>query len=157
MNLRELIKSPGSRLSFTRELSTDRLALPAVLGYNVPPAAEGEIVNNAGALTLRCVIRADLHCQCDRCTREFDTQVNIPLEYGLAAELEDEEDPDYFLLNGDELDIDDLLESGYILNMDMQFLCRDDCKGLCPRCGADLNDGPCGQTATQEQSLSVRA
>ena len=155
MNLRELIKSPGSRLSFTRELSTDRLALPAVLGYNVPPAAEGEIVNNAGALTLRCVIRADLHCQCDRCTREFDMPVNIPLEYGLAAELEDEEDPDYFLLNGDELDIDDLLESGYILNMDMQFLCRDDCKGLCPRCGADLNDGPCGCKAESDPRLAV--
>ncbi len=38
----------------------------------------------------------------------------------------------------------DVLETCFILNMDQKFLCSEDCKGLCERCGRNLNDGPCG-------------
>mgnify|MGYP002624301755 CR=1 FL=1 len=54
-----------------------------------------------------------------------------------------------------ELDIDDLLESVYILSMDRQILCREDCKGLCPRCGADLNEGACGCGKESDPRLAV--
>ena len=155
INLHELILKPGSSLPFRKELSLERLDFPAVLSYNTVPVGEGVITNNAGALTLRGAIRSSLHCVCDRCTREFDRETEVPLEVPLAAELEDEENPDYFLLTGEELDIDDLLESAFILSMDPQMLCREDCKGLCPRCGADLNNGPCGCRKDSDPRLAV--
>ena len=155
INLRAVIQNPGSRLPFRRELTADRLNSPSVVSFIEPPVGEGVIANNAGALTLRGSITAALRCVCDRCTAEFEKRVDIPLEVPLATELQDEENPDYFLLEGDELDIDDLLESGYILNMDSQFLCREDCKGLCPRCGADLNDGPCNCGKELDPRLAV--
>ena len=155
INLHELIQKPGSSLPFRKELSLERLDFPAVTDYDVPPSGEGVIVNNAGALTLRGTIRAGMRCVCDRCAREFHADVEIPLEAALAAELEDEENPDYFLLNGDELDIDDLLETAFILSMEPQMLCREDCKGLCPRCGADLNNGPCGCKKESDPRLAV--
>ena len=58
MNLHELLLNPGSRLPFRCELSTDRLDFPAVLSYTAAPVGEGFIVNNAGALTLRCAAYA---------------------------------------------------------------------------------------------------
>ena len=155
IDLRAVIQNPGSRLPFRRELSLERLDSPSVAAFTEAPVGEGVITNNAGALTLRGSITAGLRCVCDRCTAEFDKRVDIPLEVPLAAGPEDEENPDYFLLDGDELDIDDLLESGYILNMDPQFLCREDCKGLCPRCGADLNLGPCGCGKESDPRLAV--
>ena len=155
IDLRAVIQNPGSRLPFRRELAADRLNSPSVVSFIEPPVGEGVIANNAGALTLRGSITAALRCVCDRCTAEFEKRVDIPLEVPLATELQDEENPDYFLLEGDELDIDDLLESGYILNMDSQFLCREDCKGLCPRCGADLNDGPCDCGKELDPRLAV--
>ena len=155
INLRELIRTPGARLSFRRELSCERLSFPAVLSYLEPPVGEGEISNSADLLTLCGHIRAVMRCACDRCAREFDKTVDFPADVRLAAELEDEEDPDYYLLNGDELDIDDLLESVFILGMDPQILCRDDCKGLCPRCGADLNEGGCRCQAESDPRLAV--
>ena len=155
MNLHELLLNPGSRLPFRCELSTDRLDFPAVLSYTAAPVGEGFIVNNAGALTLRGTLSASLRCVCDRCAAEFDREVSYPLDIPLASELQDEENPDYFLLDGDELDLEELLETVFILNMDTRFLCRDDCKGLCSRCGKNLNEGPCGCRTESDPRLAV--
>ena len=116
MNLHELLLNPGSRLPFRCELSTDRLDFPAVLSYTAAPVGEGFIVNNAGALTLRGTLSAAMRCVCDRCAAEFDREVSYPLDVPLASELQDEENPDYFLLEGDELDLEELLETVFILN-----------------------------------------
>ena len=134
MNLHELLLNPGSRLPFRCELSTDRLDFPAVLSYTAAPVGEGFIVNNAGALTLRGTLSAAMRC---------------------ASELQDEENPDYFLLEGDELDLEELLETVFILNMDTRFLCRADCKGLCSRCGKNLNEGPCDCRTESDPRLAV--
>ena len=155
VDLRELIRTPGARLPFRHELGTERLSFPAVLSFTEIPVGEGVISNSADVLTLRGHIHSVMRCVCDRCAKEFDKTVDLPLEVRLAAELEDEEDPDYFLLNGDELDIDDLLESAFILGMDPQILCREDCKGLCPRCGADLNEGACTCRTESDPRLAV--
>ena len=155
INLRELIRTPGARLSFRHELNCERLFFPAVLSFIEPPVGEGVISNSADVLELHGRIRALMRCVCDRCAKEFDNPVDLPVDVRLAAELEDEEDPDYFLLRGEELDIDDLLESDFILAMDPQILCREDCKGLCPRCGADLNEGECGCRAESDPRLAV--
>ena len=155
IDLHELILRPGASLPFRQRLSSERLDYPAVLAYTDGPTGEGVIVNSAGALTLRGRLTAAMRCRCDRCAGEFDTVREIPLEVKLAVELQDEEDPDYYLLTGEKLDIDDLLESAFILSMDQQLLCREDCKGLCPRCGADLNDGPCGCKKESDPRLAV--
>ena len=155
MNLHELLLNPGLRLPFRCELSTDRLDFPAVLSYTAAPVGEGFIVNNAGALTLRGTLSAAMRCVCDRCAAEFDREVSYPLDIPLASELQDEENPDYFLLEGDELDLEELLETVFILNMDTRFLCRDDCKGLCSRCGKNLNEGPCDCRTESDPRLAV--
>ena len=155
MNLHELLIRPGAKLPFSQELSQERLDYPAVLSYPQPPVGEGVIENNAGVLSLRGTIRGTMHCRCDRCAAEFDRKIDIPLDLSLAAELQDEENPDYYLLEGDELDLDDVLETSFILNTDTLFLCREDCKGLCPRCGADLNEGPCGCKPEKDPRLAV--
>ena len=155
MNLHELLLNPGSRLPFRCELSTDRLDFPAVLSYTAAPVGEGFIVNNAGALTLQGTLSAAMRCVCDRCAAEFDREVSYPLDIPLASELQDEENPDYFLLEGDELDLEELLETVFILNMDTRFLCRDDCKGLCSRCGKNLNEGPCDCRTESDPRLAV--
>lgn len=155
MNLHELLLNPGSRLPFRCELSTDRLDFPAVLSYTAAPVGEGFIVNNAGALTLRGTLSAAMRCVCDRCAAEFDREVSYPLDIPLASELQDEENPDYFLLEDDELDLEELLETVFILNMDTRFLCREDCKGLCSRCGKNLNEGPCDCRTESDPRLAV--
>lgn len=48
------------------------------------------------------------------------------------------------LFEGEDIDLRDAIQDQVILAIPMQPVCRQDCRGLCPRCGADLNEGPCG-------------
>ena len=51
---------------------------------------------------------------------------------------------DIIYVESDEVDLDDLLVPELILDMDIAVLCSEDCKGLCPKCGKNLNEGDCG-------------
>ena len=95
-------------------------------------------------------------CLCDRCTREYDCVKLLPLDVTLAADVEeDEESAEIFPLEGDLLDLDDLLETCFILDMEAKHLCQEDCAGLCDQCGANLNLGPCGCKAKTDPRLAV--
>ena len=75
----------------------------------------------------------------------------------LVREIEDEDTADEwtFLLKEDKADLDEILTTAFVLNMDSKLLCRPDCKGLCCRCGKNLNDGPCGCRPEVDPRLAV--
>ena len=90
-------------------------------------------------------VRTTLHGVCDRCASEFLREVSYPIEAVLVQSLENEDDADEwtFLLQDGSADLDEIVNTVFILSMDSKMLCREDCKGLCPTCGKNLNDGPC--------------
>lgn len=155
VNLCEIIDMPGSSLPFFTELDTERLFSPAIVEFVTTPVAEGLITNTAGALALTGSISCHVRCVCDRCGTEFTRELAFPLDLKLAAKLEDEDNPDIFLLDGDWLDLSDVLETCYILSTETKFLCREDCAGLCDRCGKNLNEGPCGCGKEIDPRLAV--
>ena len=111
-----------------------------------PVLAAGTVRNTAGVLMLEAKLTTRLHGVCDRCAGEFQRDVEFPVSAVLVSKLEDEadEDPWTFQLEGDSANLDDIMTTAFVLSMDSKLLCRPDCKGLCCRCGANLNDGPCG-------------
>ena len=83
-----------------------------------------------------------MECRSDRCGRSSHREKHVDVSVPLV-EAEDSEEAEAFCLEGEELDIEDLLETCFILETESRSLCRPDCKGLCPKCGKDLNEGPC--------------
>lgn len=77
LDLREIIDVPGGRVSFSQELSTERLSSPSIVRYDAGPSAEGVVENTAGVLTARGEIEAGMTCLCDRCGREFKRDKRI--------------------------------------------------------------------------------
>ncbi len=81
---------------------------------------------------------------CRRCLapvlRPVDAEVDV-----LFTEDQEADDPSVYLLAPDtrQLDLSDAVREELILAAPDYVLCREDCRGLCPRCGKDLNDGPC--------------
>ena len=73
----------------------------------------------------------------------------------IAADLSDEDNPEIFSLEGNWLDLSDLLETCFILSTGAKFLCREDCPGLCPICGKNLGGGPCGCKKEIDPRLAV--
>ncbi|MBA3671408.1 MAG: DUF177 domain-containing protein [Gemmatimonadaceae bacterium] len=93
-------------------------------------------------------IAGDVALECSRCLGPSSAHVTDEAHF-IFAEAGTEhvaDDPDVFLLDdrGMELDLRPALREEWLLNVPGYALCRDDCKGLCPSCGAELNLGDCG-------------
>ena len=78
---------------------------------------------------------------CDRCLADLELEMDIDETYYLFPE--NTPDVDYFY-SGEEIELDDFVRETIVMNMPGKVLCSEDCKGLCPKCGADLNQGKCG-------------
>lgn len=143
LELREIIEIPGGSVPFQCELDTDRLDFPSVRAYKAKPYAEGRVYNEAGVLHLEGSLTAEMTCLCDRCGSEFDSVKVTQLDATIVEE-DTGVNPELFILDGDGIDLDEILSTCFILDMETKFLCREDCKGLCSTCGKNLNLGPCG-------------
>lgn len=91
--------------------------------------------------------------ECRRCLAEVDTPVADAVHV-LFAEPggEDSEDPDVYIIDAPDytLDLRPAVREQWLLAVPQLVTCREDCQGLCPRCGADLNLGACGCAPTQD-------
>ena len=143
LNLSSIIEVPGGSVPFSCELETDGLDFPSVRAYPKKPYAEGRVYNEAGILHLEGALTAEMICVCDRCGEEFESLKEMDLDATIVEE-NPEDDPSLFVLEGNEIDLDEILSTCFILDMETKFLCKEDCKGLCPTCGKNLNLGPCG-------------
>ena len=144
LDLRDVIEVPGASRDFETQPDPEKLVTPSIQGFVTPPLASGQVRNTAGLLELSGIIRAVMRCSCDRCGKPFTREKALRVCVPLAADVSDEEDAEVFPLDGDGIDVTEVMETCFILDMEGQMLCREDCKGLCAVCGKDLNDGPCG-------------
>ena len=94
-------------------------------------------------------------CVCDRCGTEFPVDKTLELRAGITADSAADDDPEVFTLDGDWLDLDEVLHTLFVLDMDTKSLCRPDCAGLCDTCGANLNLGPCSCRKQRDPRLAV--
>ena len=145
LGLSKIIDCPGASLPFSTSLDLSDLRFGTCCPVSEPVNAEGMIRNTAGVLMMTGAVRTCLHGICDRCAGEFTRDVEIPINVVLVTELADEDNEDewVFPLEGDSADLEDIIRTIFVLNLDSKLLCKDDCAGLCCRCGKNLNDGPC--------------
>jgi uncharacterized protein len=113
--------------------------------FKKPVRVVGEITNRAGVVTLSVRAKFTFDGQCDRCLTPFSRDYDIPVEHTLVTTLENE-DSDYVLLDNYQLALDELVQADILLELPYKNLCREDCRGLCPQCGKNLNEGLCGCT-----------
>lgn len=146
LDVSSILHTPGAVLPFEMSLDLSGETFGSCQPVSEPVRCAGQVRNTAGVLILTGSLRTTLHGVCDRCAKEFDREISFPVEAVLARELTNEGDCDpwTFLLDGESADLDEIMTTAFVLSMDSKLLCREDCQGLCPRCGRDLNDGPCG-------------
>ena len=145
LGLSQIIDRPGASVPFSVSVDLSDLCYGVSYPVSEPVLAEGNVRNTAGVLVMQGSIATTLHGICDRCASEFHRKVEFPIDVVLVTKLESEENEDewVFPLEGDSADLDDIVRTVFVLNLDSKLLCKEDCKGLCPQCGKNLNDGPC--------------
>ena len=145
LGLSKIIDCPGATVPFSTSVDLSDLCFGVSYPVSEPVKAEGMVRNTAGVLVMTGEITTCIHGTCDRCATAFDREINLPIDVVLVTEMANEENEDewVFPLEGDSADLDDIVRTVFVLNLDSKLLCNEDCKGLCHRCGKNLNDGPC--------------
>lgn len=108
----------------------------------------GQVVNVGKTLRLNCEVASRAKLECSRCLTLFEE----PVKFALAAELELEAN------QGDVVDISPYIREELIFQEPMKPLCRQDCRGICPYCGKDLNQSECkcDQTAVDPRLAGLK-
>ena len=145
LDLSPIVDRPGESLSYSVSVDLSDLVYGTSKPVSEPVKLEGTVRNTAGVLVMKGMISTCIHGTCDRCASEFDRDVEIPVDAVLVSELANEENEDewVFPMEADAADLEEIVRTIFVLNMDSKLLCKEDCAGLCCRCGKNLNDGPC--------------
>ena len=145
----EGLASPGDTISRQGKIEMEDFCvgghdfeLADGLAYDVALTNTGEGILVTG------IVRGDATTACDRCLEP--ARVDIAGEVSCyylheAPEATDEDEEEYGVIAEDgTIDISEAVQGAVAMDLPYVVLCRPDCKGLCPTCGANLNDGPCG-------------
>ncbi len=147
VDVSSVLKEFGGRVSFDGKAELAEINFSGS-GYRFkePLTVRGSVFNSGGgALALNADAAGVIITQCARCMKDIE----VPIEFGISETLmrSDEdvpEDEDIIVFEGSAVELDEIVENNFIMNLEPRYLCREDCKGLCPVCGADLNEGECG-------------
>lgn len=143
LDVKPILHTPGGRLDFQFTLDLSDAEFSGRRPVSRPVSVTGEVYNAADVLHLDLTARTTLDAVCDRCGKAFPLDREVSCHCMLAESLENGESDEIELLEDGRADLGDLARTVFILGMDTKTLCSEDCKGLCSRCGADLNLGPC--------------
>lgn len=157
LNVQSILHAPGKQLDFQFELDLSDVEFSGRCPISRPVSVQGTVHNTAGILELALTARSTLDAVCDRCGKPFLQEKETSFACMLAEELQNEDNDEIVLLEDGAVDVGELARTAFILDMDTKTLCSEDCKGLCPRCGADLNLGACSCKKETDPRLAVLA
>ena len=118
--------------------------------------AELTVTKNEPIFSIKGSLRGSVRLVCARCLTEFETELSAPFERIVQQKKEmptDERANDeitFIAPETDSVDLTDEVRDTLLLTLPIKPLCSEDCLGLCPSCGKNLNEGPC--TCRQERT-----
>ncbi len=118
------------------------------VSFPSPMKVRGDITNTAGYMRMRIELSLGYETFCARCLAPISGRFSLNLEKTVApkkllSDLDEDKLDDYAIIEDGFLSLDDLLLDQIEMEFPSRFLCKDDCKGLCRKCGKNLNEGNC--------------
>lgn len=112
--------------------------------FQAPLSVQAKFAGFSGTVKLEMQISGEMVTACDRCGKRLCVPINLDVLHILAPELSDEDDEGEMIeVDFSAFDLDELVYSDIMLSLPTKVLCGEDCKGLCPVCGRDLNTDSC--------------
>lgn len=108
-----------------------------------PVSVNGYVKNSTGIVSMSAEAVFTVSTQCAKCAKDIRKKLTVPVKHFLIDQLNDEDNDDYIVVENLSLNLDELVLEDIYLSFPTRFLCKADCKGLCPYCGNDLNENEC--------------
>ncbi len=142
LELKQIFDIVGEELPVEYSVDLSEYELYGVRPFVTPVLLKGRVYNEAGIVILSYRVDFTLRLPCDRCLETFDRDYSYAFNEVIVPE-ESEEHDEYIVAPDARLDLDELCLSDILLNLPSKQLCKEECKGLCPQCGANLNHESC--------------
>lgn len=104
-----------------------------------PISFEGVLKKGDDFVEVNGKINLEYTTSCHLCGTEFDRKEKIDIVEVYRREPTEDE----YLLSGDEIELDEMILDNLRLKLPVRFLCKEDCRGVCTRCGKNLNFEEC--------------
>ena len=145
LDLKRVLDVVGEKLDFAGAIDLSWVTRHGSVLFPDALAVSGTASNRAGVVTLRYQISGVMPFSCDRCLMQSERTISEQFEHPVVRELEDPSLDDVYLIAPEGvLELDEIAGSDLQLTLPQVFLCKEDCRGLCPQGGADLNKTTCG-------------
>lgn len=145
LNIADILKNPGTIREFSFSIDMSDTDICGERIFQEPVLVHGSVANKAGAIDLSGSAQATAVISCARCLRPVVLEKDVPFHNTLVTSFENENDDDEkIIVENGQLDVGEIARTAMILDFGIRVLCSPECKGLCPQCGKDLNEGPCG-------------
>ena len=142
--LKSVFLNVGEEKELSYQLDISDIDIDGAFPFKSPVTVTATASNRASLVTLALNCRFDYQRSCDRCGEQCTVEQNMNFAHKLAQTLVDEGNDDYIETPDFTIELDEVVISDILLSLPQKFLCSDDCKGLCPKCGKNLNLGDCG-------------
>lgn len=143
IDLRQAFLSDRWERELAYDMDLSEVELDGVKPFCAPVKVRARLQSFAGSVLVEAELDFSVTMPCDRCcdlvTREFSPRFS----HTVVRELVSGEDEDLIVAPEERLDLDGLLTEDILLDMPSKFLCKPDCKGLCPVCGVNRNHTAC--------------
>ena len=158
LDLKPLFAGSRDFLSVDFRVDLSELEFLGVKPLKTPVAINGKIVSRAGIVESQLNCEVEYTAPCDRCGEEHTERYSLPICRTIVTGLENEENDEIAVAPDMQLDLEDFCYADIVMSLPTKFLCKENCKGLCPECGKNLNEGGCNCTNKEiDPRLSVLA
>lgn len=130
-------------LPFEYEMDLSDLEFSGCSSLKKPVKIKGAAKNRAGVVFIELTAEYTISAPCDRCAADIERKESLPLTYVVVQETEGEDTEDFVVAEDQKVDLDPLVRDDIVIRYPSKLLCNPDCKGLCPNCGKNLNEGDC--------------
>lgn len=155
VNLEQIFNNEGSQLEVKHSFDMSDYEVSGVNPILSPVLVTGTIKNSTGIVHVSAQAELEYSDGCDRCATPITRKYTVPISHTLVTELNDESNDNFTVIPSMRLDLDELVFEDILLYLPTKFLCKDDCKGLCPICGKNLNEDSCSCKKPIDPRLEV--
>ena len=143
LDVSQLIQNDGAVKELDLSISLDNMFFNGLdIVFTTPFKLKGMVKNIAGTLYLELNADVSFETQCARCLDTVSENLSFEI-YEVFSKTPVENDDEVTVLESGNIDLDDVLEKAFVGVLPISYLCSDDCKGLCPDCGCNLNHETC--------------
>ena len=144
LDLSKLFYNPGAEQAFDCSLVLEDVKRWGHRLFAGPVRVSGRAQNRSGIVSVSYQADFILDAVCDRCLTSLSRTERMEFSHILVLSLNREDNDELIVIPDGQLDLAELAGADILLELPTSMVCDEGCKGLCPECGANLNEGDCG-------------